>query len=187
MFQPVFSKVGDGTNWSVYITGYTEFTGTGASLTNTYPIDLTDPIELNPWTPTNGSLVYGVPVVIGARKGLPNFNAFSLQSTFQVTRKLQLTRQSTNDPVSDYQLNQMFNCSVTNQLAIEFWNSCKSNYTRPTTIYMADKIQMVLTNDEVATSALWYPLNTYLYSSVTVNGNWPGIGMSTTIFNQNSF
>ncbi|MEI9863667.1 MAG: hypothetical protein WDN00_03740 [Limisphaerales bacterium] len=119
-----------------------------------------------------------MPIIVGAKKGLPNFNAFALQSTFQVTRKLQLTRQSTNDPVTDYKLNQMFNCSVTNQLAIEFWNSYATNYTRPTTIWVADKIQMVITNDITSPSGpLWYPLNTYLYASTTMN-NWSGIGLS---------
>ena len=37
-------------------------------------------------------MVYGVPLVIGAKKGLPNFNKFGLQNNIQVTRKLQFRR-----------------------------------------------------------------------------------------------
>ena len=39
--------------------------------------------------------VYGVPWIIGAKKGFPNFNEFEMENIFQLTRKLQLTRPNT--------------------------------------------------------------------------------------------
>ena len=75
--------------------------------------------------------VYGVPWIIGAKKGWPNFNEFAMESTFQLTRKLQVTRPSTNSAASaHYQYNQMFNLSLSNQFGVECWNSYTNNYTR---------------------------------------------------------
>jgi len=176
LFQPVFSKVINGPNTNVYITNFVEFIGTGASLTNTVPLDLGNPVDLGNLQPFN--LVYGVPIIVGAKKGLPNFNQFAMQSAFAIQRKLQITRTSTNAtvaPPSSYQVNQMFNCSVSNQYAVECWNSYTNNYPRSTTIWVSQKIQMVLTNDE--TQQPWYPLDITNDISITTN-NWTGTGLS---------
>jgi hypothetical protein len=175
-FQPVFGKVINGLNTDVYITNFVEFTEPGANLTSTTPLDLGNPADLASLRPFN--LVYGVPIIVGAKKGLPNFNQFAMQSAFAITRKLQITRTSTNALSSTYQVNQMFNCSVSNQIAVECWNSYTNNYTRGTTIWVADHIQMVLTNDETQLPGQpWPPLNNYLDVSITTN-NWPGIGLN---------
>jgi hypothetical protein len=177
LFQPVFSKVTNGPNTDVYITDFVELTGNSTGgmyyLTNTVPLDLGNPVDLGNLQPFN--LVYGVPIIVGAKKGLPNFNQFAMQSAFAITRKLQITRTSTNAAASTYQVNQMFNCSVSNQFAVECWNSYINNYPRPTTIWVSQKIQMVLTNDE--TQQPWYPLNITNDISIPVN-NWTGTGSS---------
>jgi len=36
--------------------------------------------------------VYGVPWIIGAKKGFPNFNKLGMQNIIHVTRKLQIKR-----------------------------------------------------------------------------------------------
>ena len=54
----------------------------------------------------------------------PNFNEFAMESVFQLTRKLQVTRPSTN--VTHQRIiryNQMFNLSLSNQFGVECWNS----------------------------------------------------------------
>ena len=90
--------------------------------------------------------VYGVPWIIGAKKGFPNFNKFNLQSAFQLTRKLQVTRQSTNDTYADnpdhYNFNQMFNLSLSNQLGVECWNSYTNGYhpNNDTWLFMLEAI-----------------------------------------------
>ena len=68
---------------------------------------LVDPLPLFNY-PTN---VYGVPWIIGAKKGFPNFNELAMENAFQLTRKLQVTRTSTNAsvaPITSYAYNQMF-------------------------------------------------------------------------------
>jgi hypothetical protein len=127
------------------------------------------------------NLVYGVPIIVGAKKNLPNFNEFAMENTFSITRKLEVTRGTTNDPITSYKINQMFNCSVLSQLGVECWNSYITNYTRPTTIWISDKLQMTLTNDE--TQQPWYSLDTYLDATMSTN-YWVGGGLN---FNPASF
>jgi hypothetical protein len=168
LFQPIFQTNPNG----IFIGGFQELIGPnaqGATLTNTLVLDLDDPIDRANLQPYN--FVYGVPIIVGAKKGLPNFNQFAMQSTFQLTRKLQLTRPTTNDYPN--KLNQMFSCSVSNQLEVECWNSYFTNYTRPTILAVADKIQMALTNDETQTP--WFPLSNILSGSLTI-ANWQGYG-----------
>jgi hypothetical protein len=189
LFQPIFRKFSNGTSFDVYIGGFQELTGNGAlgsTLTNTPIFDLDNPNDLANLLPFN--FVYGVPIIVGAKKGLPNFEQFAMQSMFQLTRKLQLTRPTTNDYPN--KLNQMFSCSVSNQFEVQCWNSYYTNYTRPTILAVADKIQMVLTNDEISPAlGPWYTLNTVISNSVTV-ANWTGTGMTDPtkqIPNPNSF
>src|SRR5208337_2842068 len=66
--------------------------------------------------------VYGVPWIIGAKKGFPNFNEFSLESVFQITRKLQYTR-NTNTTPFQYASNQMYFMTISNFYGLECWNS----------------------------------------------------------------
>ena len=68
-----------------------------------------------------------MPWIIGAKKGFPNFNEFSMQDVVKVTRKLQVTRLTTNSPPNA--TNQMYVISVTNSLGVEFWNSYTNGYT----------------------------------------------------------
>ncbi len=191
LFQPVFNKVVNGTGWNVYINSFRELNGNlayGSTIIASttpslggYLYDLDNATDLANLQPYN--FVYGVPIIVGAKKGFPNFNAFSLQSSFQITRKVELTRTSTNTPVKDFGINQMFNCSVSNLLAMESWNSYFTNYTRPTTIYMADHFQMALTNDQIPASQIWPSADYYLYATTNIV-NWTGIGaqMNTASF-----
>ncbi len=77
--------------------------------------------------------VYGVPWIIGAKKGFPNFNAFSMESIFSLTRKLQLTRPNTtvnfySNPTA-YTFAQQLTLGLTNYLGVECWNSYHADYT----------------------------------------------------------
>ena len=146
---------------NVYIRGYTE-------VTSAYEADA--PLSV-PWNIENpavlGSLpmglhvgssainVFGVPMIVGAEKGLPNFNELYMESIFQLTRKLMVTRQSTNvpsppptwsNPFWSYYM--MYNLSLANQFGVECWNSYRSNYTRAIDIYVTNYLVMTLTNDE---------------------------------------
>ncbi|MGD0349571.1 MAG: hypothetical protein ABSB84_04560 [Verrucomicrobiota bacterium] len=147
VFRPQFGKIGD----AVYITNFVEVTNISA-LTGTLRA-LTDTNSANALQPDD--LVFGAPLIIGAKKGFPNFNEFYMESAFQLTRKLMVTRQSTNMPMpppypssSFWGYYEMFNLSLSNHFGVECWNSYRSNYTRPIDIYVNDYLTMTLTNDE---------------------------------------
>ena len=123
--------------------------------------------------------VWGLPWIIGAKKGFPSFNEFSVQDVVKVTRKLQVSRPDTNSPPNA--TNQMYVISVTNSLGVEFWNSYTNGYTnllRNIHVVVNDNpsMQMILTNGTVlfadghtlATSPLFN-----LQTDYTLNV-WPG-------------
>jgi hypothetical protein len=167
VFQPVFGVEGG----CVYITNYVEVTDT-SFLTNTLR-------SLNGGSNVVANLqpndlIFGVPLIIGARKGFPNFNKFAMESAFQLVRRLQVTRPSTNSPVSLYQCNQMFLLSITNQLGVECWNSYGNDYTRPVAIYANDYMSVTLANDEGFSSTVPMICSGSLPIPNATNGFWPG-------------
>ena len=64
---------------------------------------------------------YRLPMIIGAKKGIPNFNEFVFQTTALAARKLELIRPNTNSPPT--QTNDMFVLGISNFFAFEAWNS----------------------------------------------------------------
>ncbi len=120
--------------------------------------------------------VYGVPWIIGAKKGFPNFNEFAMESVFQLTRKLQVTRPNTNSPISDYSYNQMFNLSLSNQFGVECWNSYTNDFLRSVAIYVTCTNSFLLTNDENFSESFAFSSAGLLpIAPADNNGNgWPG-------------
>jgi hypothetical protein len=174
VFQPIFSVM----NGNVYISSFVEVTSTNflanPLLNLNYGTNVLTTLQNNP-----GDLVSGVPLIIGAKKGFPNFNEFAMQNAFQLTRKLQVTRNNTNSPVSSYQVNQMFNLSVTNQLGVECWNSYTNNYNRPTAIYVTNYLSVMLTNDEnLQPVGASFPISGYLQIPNPTNNIWPGYNLA---------
>jgi hypothetical protein len=180
VYRPVFCN--DGTN--VFITGYVPVVlrpGLGFS-----DPQLAPPMEaadLPLGASTNN--VYGIPWIIGAKKGFPNFNEFSLESIVQVTRKLEITRPGLGAPLSEYQTNQMYILSISNMLGVECWNSYSSNYTSSSELQIMarDSISMMLTNVETGGGAM-LPLILWPSPYVCINSvtlpvdagfyTWPG-------------
>jgi hypothetical protein len=182
---------------NVYIRGYTE-------VTSAYEADA--PLSV-PWNIENpavlGSLpmglhvgssainVFGVPMIVGAEKGLPNFNEFYMESAFQLTRKIVVTRSSTNVTLSTTFTNyEQFSLSLSNNFGVECWNSYRSNYTRPIDIYVTNYLVMTLTNDEnfsyttssIAGGSLLFPNVTATYWSGTLNSFNPSLMSFQTNF-----
>jgi hypothetical protein len=177
VFQPLFTKVADVFNatTNVYITSFVEVVNTNFLSNTNFMLTSSTVGNLQ-----SNYLVFGVPLIIGAKKGFPNFNEFALQSAFQLTRKLEFTRANSNSPSSSYQLNQMFNLSISNQIGVECWNSYLGNYTRPVDIYANDYLSVTLTNDEnFGTNLAWYlsghiPINLF----DPTNKFWPGYNLT---------
>lgn len=107
VFRPRFSA--SDTNGNVFISGYYQDN---------------DVNTVNDWLETNP---YGTPMVIGAKKGFPNFNEVSLVTTVQVRRKLELTRPNTNFGTRPNETNQMYDLYISNLFGVETWNSYSTN------------------------------------------------------------
>ncbi len=96
------------------------------------PIDAATLSALSATTNINNlaTNVYGVPWIIGAKKGFPNFNEFQMENVFQLTRKLQLTRPNTTVNYSSnpgaYTFSQQLTVSLTNMFGVECWNSYRA-------------------------------------------------------------
>jgi hypothetical protein len=177
VFRPIFEHDNLG---NVFIIGYTNLssvsglnTVSGAGdlqLALSYDISYLLSFPANtPITDANGFVnVYGVPWIIGAKKGFPNFNEFSMQNVVQVARKLQVTRPNTNSLPNA--TNQMYVFSITNSMGVEFWNSYTNNYTNQVQVVVNDNLmmQMELTNGTILSAG------SFMLGSQTNFNLWPG-------------
>ena len=123
VFRPYFVK----TSTNVIIHGYVEEKGTNLFLNNWMTAQ---EVALAPNIPTNTPLfginVFGVPAVIGAKKGYPNFNELSMETAVQVSRKLEIRKLSP----SAFRTNQMYVVGISNIFGVEAWNSYTQNFQR---------------------------------------------------------
>ena len=97
-------------------------------------------------------MVYGIPLVIGVKKSLPNFNKLAMQTLVQVTRKLQFHRPvaSTTEPVNE--IDQMFVVGISNNLGVEAWNSYATNFAHAVQLVVWPDIQVLVTNRDTGQS-----------------------------------
>jgi hypothetical protein len=135
VFRPLFvdefgSKGGSNRVW---ITGYAEVTNydqtiVGTNLAQLRPFHDLDNDSMTRRPVKNADMVYGVPLIVGVKKGFPNFNEFALQSDISAVRKITFHRNGASQQPS--LTNQIFNFGVTNMLAMEAWNSYSNPYPR---------------------------------------------------------
>ena len=123
VFRPLFETRSDG----VFLAGFTNDNRVST---------------LGEWLDGNP---HGIPLVIAARKGFPNFNEFAMLSEFLVSRRLQFTRLATNLPPND--TNVMYMLSVSNLNAVELWNSYQAAYPRAITITISNFTTLTITNE----------------------------------------
>jgi hypothetical protein len=116
----------------------------------------------------NNINIYGVPWVIGAKKGFPNFNEFSMENPLQVSRKLQFTNNTANPP---WVTNQVFDFSITNSFGVEAWNSYTNNYNRSLRLVVSNELSITITN-QFGYSLL--NVSNLLFSSDQTYPTWPG-------------
>ncbi len=96
----------------------------------------------------SSSNVWGVPWIIGAKKGFPNFNAFEWQSSVFIERELQFTRDKADpEPAGStfpytriYQTNQMYIVGISNLFGSEDWNSYQAAFSNSVTIVAQDTL-----------------------------------------------
>ncbi len=139
VFRPVFQSL----NGVASIVGYMEVSN-DITATSFPFLEVTNFVLLN--QPPNSIInMYGVPWVIGAKKGFPNFNEFSMQNPIQITRKLQFTN-TTGRAQLPWTTNQLFDISITNSFGLEAWNSYTNAYSRPLRLVVSNELSIVVTN-----------------------------------------
>jgi hypothetical protein len=151
VFRPTFWVTNENGYTDVYINGYQQVISAAIDDNQlSRPVDVT---QLVPGVNYNllGINVYGVPWIIGAKKGFPNFNKFAMQDVVQITRKLQIRRSKIPiTSISDFMYtNQMYIFSISNSIGMDCWNSYNSNYLSLNTVQIVarDNLAMRLTND----------------------------------------
>jgi hypothetical protein len=168
VFRPLFTNTGD----AVFINGYVEEAGTG--VLHAAVRDLENDADRAALQPMD--LVQGVPLVLGARKGLPNFNEFTLQTLVQAQRKLELRR--TNLWSWPGETNELDFLAISNLFGLEAWNAYATAYPRALELRFHIAVDCVLTNEaglvwrtnftHPADGSLWQVL-----PSIAALG-WPG-------------
>ena len=148
IFRPLFNS--DGTN--VFINGY-ELVNAPWDTNTSYaflsiPRDLNDDATRSAIgnAPTQMN-IYGVPWIIGAKKGLPNFNQLQMQTVSQITRKLKVHKPSIAAPFSQFEYTQMYLIGISNVIGVSLWNSYLTNYPGAVYIQADGTLSMSLTNN----------------------------------------
>jgi len=143
VYRPLFTRRADG---PVLITGYQSVwngrTFWDTSVVVNHP-DLdedgaTDPVDRN-------THVAGVPLVIGAKKGFPNFNEFAMQTVVQATRKLELVKAAPQARPTI--TNQLYTIGISNLFGLEFYNSYTQAFSRSIELRVRIETDMVLSNE----------------------------------------
>ena len=187
VFRPVFAgQIGPGGS-QVYISGYSEVTAadTPNLAFNWMCRDLSDPNDRANFKPGT-DMVYGIPLIIGAKMGFPSFNKLAMQTQVQVTRKLQFHRpgDSTTLPVNE--IDQMYVVGISNVFGVEAWNSYAANFSRDLQMVVWPDITVLLTNRDTGKWLNQPPLSSRwrLYPNpVTTNiaaNTWSGYDVTET-------
>ncbi len=191
VFRPIFGAnfITDPRVPNIWVKGYVEVTNTDTNTADynfpTYSLSVTaDRVAVltSIGRGSNNFNIYGVPWIIGAKKGLPNFNQISLQSFSSLTRKLQITKPG--GPASGratWHTNVQYVLSVSNAIMAEAWNSYISAYPRAVDIGGIDTLNMTLTNEHgIISPAAAYSVNTNfgLIVPTIPASTWQGVGLN---------
>lgn len=181
VFRPVFRRQGS----TVVICGYQSVDTTSGWNDPIFsvPLDLTDAADFNTLANNSDNFVnvYGVPWIIGAKKGFPNFNEFAISSTFELTRKLEIQRASSTQKGMNGNMRMKYVLSLTNVVGMELWNSYQTNYNRPLEVAVQHEMSMVLTNDQPGFAPFALRTLTPAARTFTLPANaWRGYAQSRT-------
>ncbi|MEI8288143.1 MAG: hypothetical protein WCH99_01615 [Verrucomicrobiota bacterium] len=175
VFRPIFTATASG---DLYITGYTNL----PSVTGSSDIAFSAPFDAATVAAAGETNVlvnvYGVPWIIGAKKGFPTFNQFSMVNVVSVTRKLEVVRIATGSTTFSMPTatNQMYLFSISNVLGCSLWNSYANDFNGNITVFARDDFSQVLTNDDAGFYQL--PLTTTNYSTINLS-TWPKAGWAS--------
>ena len=190
VFRPVFSSgLASGKGGSqICIVDYREVTpaDTSAFLSDVRPRDLSDASDRALLKPLD--MVYNVPLVIGAKKGLPSFDEFTSDTQVQVARKLICHRanNSTDPRVPINEIDPAYYLTVTNVVGLQAWNWYAANYNRAGTLEAWPDMEVLVTNLETGAqlNPPDYPSRLPATVSPLLYTVWPGFN---AIFPSSSF
>jgi hypothetical protein len=117
------ANIFDATRSNIYPSVFRPIFGTDASGKTTFIVGYTNDDRLSTlqtWLDNNTN---GIPLIVGAKKGFPNFNEFTMRSDILVSRKLQFTRPDTAQGTRPNGTNQMYVLGISNYFGAEAWNS----------------------------------------------------------------
>jgi len=186
VFRPIFRRVNIGTNSIVVIAGYREVVDASMADSRLAPqlVELDQPnsnlasfrVYGTPlMSDKNELMVSGVPLIIAARKGFPNFNELAMQTQVFISRLLEFRRRAGNPEFNPVvQTNQMYVIGVTNTFGLEAWNSYLTNYPRDLQLITSVSMTAVMTNELGGANVL---LSNRVFQATNViipGGSWPG-------------
>lgn len=172
VFRPLFSQRISGSVTNVYIVGFEEVGGLNQTNNFSRYWNTNSMKELVGSTIYATNNVWGIPWIIGAKKGLPNFNELCLSNQLGVSRKITFTKSGhLNHPDGT---NQIMFFSLTNLVGVELWNSYRTNFARPVTIVLANQLRIGLTNEQSVGTTIAGTNVTYFDYLTTTFSNWPG-------------
>lgn len=161
VFRPIFSSQ----NGIASIIGYEEVTNSDDAFLPM--LNASDFVQAP--QPVNSSVnMYGVPWVIGAKKGFPNFNQFSMGNALLVTRALQFTN---SIPRSWSETNQVYNLAISNAFGLQAWNSYTNSYGRPLRLVASNELSIIITNE---TGLPMLEVTNLAFGTDTNFTDWPG-------------
>lgn len=167
VFRPTFYK----TSTNIFINGFVEETGTNFLRFPWLSIE-----EVAAISPVGRALtnlnIFGIPFVIGAKKGYPNFNEFTADTVVQVGRKLEVIKRG----IGVFQTNQMHVIGVSNVFGVEAWNSYTQNLQRPLELYVTNRFSI----------SLWHGVSNAVTLLAVRNGAVANNMALTTWTNRNS-
>ena len=123
---------------------------------------------INSWD--NNSMVYGVPLVVGAKKGLPNFNEFASQTIMQVTRKLEFIPDTDGKVV---RTNQMYEMGISNVFGLEAWNSYSNPFPHGLQLFARAEVFAYMTNNQTG-QTLVNQVHRQGYTNFIAANTWTG-------------
>lgn len=169
VFRPHFENRGG----QVTIAGWTEVINPQFVLNARY-LDLANTNAMA--VVQSDDIINGIPLVIGAKKGLPNLNEVAMQTIIQASRKLELRRPNINSLPNE--TNQMYYVGISNVFGIEAWNSYATAYPRPLEMRAFLSLSLTLTNEVgllYQTNYTFPPNGDSWYPFPVINANtWPG-------------
>ena len=175
IFRPLFLTTRtNGTQ--VFIVGYRELLPSEHLTLVTAPPPMWDLTVSNsvPVNPTD--MVKGIPLIIGARKGFPNFNELELRTKIEVTRKLEFIKKRVADKTPSA-TNQMYLVSITNDFGLEAWNSYTNAYPRGLEMTIAVELTASMSNE----------FGAMVYSNTVPFSNYTSFGTSRMQIPANSW